>query len=319
MDFEEYHEDLIDVLKQGGTYQSICEELDISRTTARKYLSELKEQGVEYDEKRLGVGKKFFTLDEDNDEEYSLNGKDNYKIGVVSDTHLGSEGEQLDQLYDFYEKLVDKNVDFVLHAGDISDGCEIYRGHENHKIPEAIGWQRLENYVVDKYPETSEFKTLAISGNHDTRLFKKTGIRFVKEVAKQRDDLEYLGQEFASISLDDDFNIDIVHPAGASPYTLGYRAQTWLRNKKDSEKADMTIFGHLHQLLAGETEGSFILYAGSWQGQTPYLDRKGVKTNAGGWIVELNLEDRLQRIKTELFQYELGSESKNVNELIIDE
>ena len=318
MDLDDFEKSLVDNLKTGFTYEDVCEDLDVSQGTVRKYLDVLREKGVEISERRLKQGRKYFSIDEDVENTYSVNSGNDYRIGVVSDTHLGSEGEQLEYLNDFYNRLVKNDVDFVLHAGDVSDGCEIYRGHENHKIPEAIGWRRLEDYLVSNYPEVDEFKTLMISGNHDTRLFKKTGIRFVERVAERRKDLEYLGQEFASLDLNDEFSIDLVHPGGGSPYTLGYRAQTWLRNKKDSEKADMTVFGHLHQLLAGETEGSFILYAGSWQGQTPYLDRKGIKTDAGGWIVELNLEDKLSRIKTELFQYELGSEKKQVEELLVD-
>lgn len=303
---EDYEEKLVDLLREGVTYEDMQDELgDVSSTrAARRRLNKLRDKGVKIQEKTLDTKEKLFYLNQE-ERSVELQEKDNYKIGVVSDTHLGSEAEQLDSLEKMYEEMEEKDVDLVLHAGDISDGCDVYRGQSKHKKPEAIGWGRLIDYVVENYPKNDEFKTLFIDGNHDEKLFQKTGIPFGERVAKRRDDLVYLGEGYARVELGD-IDIDMVHPSGGTPYTLGYRAQTWLRNKNDSEKADITIFGHLHQMLDGKTEGSHILYAGAFQGQTPYLDKKGIKTQAGAHILEVDCdEDGIEHINIDRYDYEI--------------
>jgi len=45
------------------------------------------------------------------------------------------------------------------------------------------------------------------------------------------------------------------------------------------------------EYLNAETEGSQVLYAGAWQGSTPFLERKGIKPKAGGWLIDMEVED----------------------------
>ena len=305
---------VVNKLKDGMTYEEFENELDLSYHKAKGYLDSLREKGVDIGEKRLENGKKMFIIQSPR-KQFSMKSRPEYHFGVVSDTHLGSMAEQKSRLYDAYNEMVKKDREFVLHGGDISDGCNIYRGHREHKKPKAIGWQRLLNYVAEEYPETDEFKTLFIDGNHDGKLFQKTGIHFGEQLANLRDDLKYIGDSYANIDLGN-FDIDIVHPSGGTPYTMGYRAQTWLRNKTDKEKADLTIFGHLHQMLDGKTEGSHILYAGAFQGQTPYINRKGIDTNAGFHMLDVYCNDEgIEHIVIHRYDYDL----EKVSEVDIDE
>lgn len=279
-------------------------------------VDDLREEGYDIDSRDMGDDE-LYLIAEEVDSEYRWEQSDgNYRFAVISDTHLGSEGEQLDSLNDFYDEVVDRDIDVVFHSGDISDGTVknngrgMYRGHSNHLKPEAIGWHRLEDYVAENYPEREGVDTLFITGNHDNQLFKETGFRFGKKLENRRDDLHWLGDCFATIDLGD-VDMDLVHPSGGAPYTLGYRAQTWLRDKDEEDKADITIFGHLHQVLQAEAEGSHAFYAGAWQGQTPYLDRMGHKAKAGGWILDMDVSEEhgIERLGTEFIEYPLESES----------
>lgn len=295
---DEIPDGLVDDLKTGMTYEDFEEEYDWNRSKAKSAVEKLRSSGVDISEKTVDqYGTKLYQVDEQVDDEWSwVNEDGNYEFAIISDTHLGSSGEQLDSLNNFYDRLEEEDVDVVFHAGDISDGTVknngrgVYRGHSNHLKPEAIGWNRLIDYVSENYPERDDIDTLFISGNHDHQLFKNTGVRFGKELEERRDDLHWLGDSYANIDLGE-VDMDLVHPSGGAPYTLGYRAQTWLRDKPEEEKADITVFGHLHQFLNAETEGSQVLYAGAWQGSTPFLERKGIKPKAGGWVVDMEVED----------------------------
>ncbi|MDY6788837.1 MAG: metallophosphoesterase [Candidatus Nanohaloarchaea archaeon] len=314
---DEIPDGLVDDLKSGMTYDDFSEEYDWSRDKARSVVEELRATGRDISEKTVDqYGTKMYQIEDEVDDTWRwVNEDGHYNFAVISDTHLGSTGEQLDSLNDFYDRLEDEDIDVVFHAGDISDGTVknngrgVYRGHSNHLQPEAIGWDRLKNYVVENYPERDGIDTLFIEGNHDHQLFKNTGIRFGEQLDAERDDLHFLGDSYANIDLGE-VDMDLVHPSGGAPYTLGYRAQTWLRDKPDEQKADITVFGHLHQFLNAETEGSQVLYAGAWQGPTPFLERKGIKPKAGGWIVDMEVEDGdIRSWQTNRVMYPIEGES----------
>lgn len=312
------------------TYKDFEEQYDMGRDKARGKVQDLQAEGVPIAEETLDqYGTKMYRVtDEVQDEFRWINEDGNYNFAIISDTHLGSDGEQLDSLNKMYDRIEDEDIDIVFHAGDISDGTVknngrgVYRGHSNHLKPEAIGWDRLTNYVAENYPERGGVDTLFISGNHDHQLFKNTGIRFGKQLEDKRDDLHWLGDSYANIDLGE-VDMDLVHPSGGTPYTLGYRAQTWLRDKPDEEKADITVFGHLHQFLNAETEGSQVLYAGAWQAATPFLNRKGIKPKAGGWIIDMEVEDEeIRSWKTDRVMYPIESESdlsaEEINDMLED-
>lgn len=312
---------VIDDLRQGMTYEDFEQEYDIGQDKARNVVNHLKSTGRNIEEETLDqYGTKLYRLSEEVDDQFRWVQEDgDYQFAVISDTHLGSSGEQLDSLENFYDRLEEQGIDVVFHAGDISDGTVknngrgVYRGHSNHLKPEAIGWDRLLDYVQENYPERDGIDTLFIEGNHDHQLFKNTGIRFGEQLAEARDDLHFLGDSYANVDLGD-VDMDLVHPSGGAPYTLGYRAQTWLRDKPDEEKADITVFGHLHQFLNAETEGSQVLYAGAWQGSTPFLERKGIKPKAGGWIIDMEVEDEdIRSWQTDRVMYPLENDGSDVS------
>ena len=307
---DEELENLLDDLEKGITYDEIKESYQLNRSQARSTLNELKEN-YNLQEKTINdYGKKLFYLEKEPESIYNLEGAP--KMSIVSDTHLGSTAEQLENLEHAYDIIKDRDVDLILHAGDISDGCDIYRGHPKHKKAEASGWWRLIDYVLENYPE-SEIPTHFIDGNHDRALFNKIGKHFGEELSKERDDLIFLGDSYAELYLEDlDLDIQLVHPSGGVPYTLGYRGQTWLRDKPDESKADLTIFGHLHKLLNAKTEGSEILYAGAFQGETDYLERKGIKPQSGFWIVEFEKNEGISSFKTERIEFPMEETEKKI-------
>lgn len=308
-------EDIARELSEGATDNDINQLIDkhdeLEYEQSEEYILDLMENGYDIKEETAGDQPIYF-LDGSKQSKIGWK-KENgvYRIGVVSDTHLGSKAEQLNRLKSFYEEVKKNDIDNVLHAGDISDGCSIYRGHKQEKVPEAIGWGRLVDYVAEKYPEDDSIDTFFLEGNHDHKMYKKTGLRLGEQVDSKRNDLHYIGDSYARIELDEDVDVDLVHPSGGVPYTMSYRAQTWLRNKDDSDKADVTIFGHLHQFMNAHVEGSEVLYAGAFQGSTTYLERKGhVKPNAGGWIVEFAVEDgEIEKWITNKIQYPLENKS----------
>jgi len=304
---------LLGDFKDGITRSELNNKYNINDEKVDKFIDKLREKG--HDIQHEGAdGEEIYYLSAEVPNKFSIGSEgEKVKFGIVSDTHLGSEAEQMKSLEKYYDKLQEEDVDIVLHAGDISDGIGVYRGQIQHKKDGTRTWSDLIDYVAENYPQREGIHTFFIEGNHDAKMFDKTGIHLGEELERRRDDLHYIGDNYANLDLGG-LNIDIVHPSGGQPYTLGYRAQTWLRDKPSSEIADVTIFGHLHQFLDAESEGSQVIYAGAFQGSTPYLNKKGIKPKAGGWIVEAELsendEDQIESWIAQRIQFSLEDKGK---------
>lgn len=311
-------DEIIDDLKEGLTYDDLTENYDLSRSQARSQIDDLKDQGYSIQEKTVNKhGKKMFILEHE-PKEYTLETEGT--LGFASDTHLGSKAEQLKSLHKYYDEIEDKDINIVFHAGDLSDGCYVYRGQRHEKKPEAIGWARLLDYVEENYPEREGVTTFVIEGNHDRKFYQQNGLFFTEEIAKRRDDIEFLGDGFAEVELEDlDMDIQLVHPRGGVPYTLGYRAQDWMREKSEEDKPDFAELGHIHKFLEGKTEGVDFVYGGCFQGETEYTQTKGIKPRAGAWIIKFEKENGQKIISPTRIEYPLEQKDKKIISLNSEE
>jgi len=218
-------------------------------------------------------------------------------------------------------------VDTVFHAGDITDGWEVHQNQVNELEAEAIGWQRLREYTVEHYPKRPGMDTLFISGNHDRKLWRRQGVRLGKQLDNRRDDLHWLGDSMARLVFGtgpDAVDLELIHPSGGQPYTLGYRAQTLYREQPTDMRPDIAAIGHLHGRLQAASEGVEAFYAGCWKDLTTYGKRKGHAAEIGGFDVELTIADgRVDEIATSFLSYETNSEhgrgsAPSINDVIND-
>jgi hypothetical protein len=301
---------LLRALESSGlTYTDFDDQYGYSRDQAERLLDDLREKGwpIEFDVVD-DHGTRLWYISVERDKQYAAGRGDGiYRFALISDTHLGSQAEHLEELHDFYDRLVERGITTVYHAGDISDGYEVYRHHVNELKSEAIGWQRLRQYVADRYPQRDGITTHFITGNHDYRFYKRNGIHLGELLDGDREDLHWLGEMQATIVFDPGAGIDLelIHPSGGTPYTVGYRAQTLYRERPPEDRPTLAGIGHLHDKMQANAEGVEAFYTGCWQGPTPYIKRKGLPTKIGGWIVELEIADgTVRRLRTEWIGYE---------------
>ena len=286
--------DILKVLKGGKyTYKEIAKLLNIKKSKARREIQKLKENGYSVISEYTRKGKLVHYLQTDpiESEDFIYIQKPK-KIGIVSDTHLGSKYCALKKLKEFYKILEDEGVDVIIHAGDLTDGNgRVYKGQLNEVY--VYGFDDMLDYVVNEYPESS-VKTMLISGNHDDSFLKSEGANIVKMICEQRDDLQYLGSIAARLKdYDNDFLIEVVHSKGQTPYARSYKAQKQLEQMV--EKPDLSIRGHLQTSMFLPYLESNVFEAGCFQEQTPFLKRMGLYPQVGGWIVEIG-EDRIKPV-----------------------
>lgn len=137
---------------------------------------------------------------------------DSVKIGIVSDTHLCSKHQQLSYLKAIYKRFADEGIKIVLHAGDLLEGRNMYRGWELEVLFHGADDQVA--YAVANYPKEEGITTYLISGNHDSSFMVNAGINVVKLVCDQRPDMKYLGSYGAYLDLPGGLRAYLHHGAG---------------------------------------------------------------------------------------------------------
>lgn len=203
-------------------------------------------------------------------------------IGVVSDTHLGSAHAALSELQAVYDEFAFRGVQMVLHAGDVFAGGGMYR----NQTADAIAPIDQVCFAEEHYPKAPGVRTHMISGNHDLHgAFGDAKRNPVQELSRRRRDVVYLGDERATVVLDDGTRVLLAHGSGPTTYAHSYKAQRFIEQISPERMPDLLVLGHFHKAGFFRHAGVTCLMAGCFQHETEYLRRNLVTPDVGGWIL----------------------------------
>ena len=264
--------------KKGTSIESICEKLGVKDYEVLGVIELLKQNGLLVDVVDGIVYKlpKPKTIDDVYQVPSDL---EHLKLLLISDTHLCSKYDRLDILRYLYAKAEDEGVKHVLHSGDFTDG--------RSKRPEHIyelrepSYQGQVDYCVDKYPEFSG-KTYAIQGNHDDWWYKSTGSEILKSIAKDREDIVYLGPDVADMKIGK-LKIRLFHGAGGGAYAKSYKLQKYLDAIPMSERPDILQTGHIHQSFYMKQDKTHCFQTSCLEDLTPYCRGMGLGNDKSCW------------------------------------
>jgi len=93
-----------------------------------------------------------------------------HRIGIMSDTHIGSLYDQIDNVRDFVNKCEEMECEIILHSGDICDGIDMRPYHEYEIYLHTL--DEIEEGIISSLPEIG-IPYYLITGNHDHSIFKK--------------------------------------------------------------------------------------------------------------------------------------------------
>ena len=229
---------------------------------------------------------------------------DTVRIGIVSDTHLGSKHQQLTYLKQIYQYFAELDIKIVLHGADLLEGNGfLYRGQNFEMF--VHGADEQVDYAINNYPRVKGIKTYIISGNHDLSFFSQSGVDVVKKVCQSREDMGYIGQYSGFINLPGNMLTYLLHGAGANSYARSYKLQKIVENFSSENKPKLFIMGHYHITnVLPNYRNVFSMLPGCFQSQTPFLTRLGLSPDVGGWVLEYcvndyDIKNGLTRIKAE--------------------
>lgn len=213
------------------------------------------------------------------------------KFGVISCTHFGSKYAQITALHKYYQKCKDHGVDTVFHCGDLVDGERVYRGQrfEQH----LQGFKDQRDFTVANYPKIEGIKTYIIAGNHDDSLLTYANIDVVAEIVLQREDMDYLGRYGAYVLLNGVIIAKLHHGGpGGQAYARSYKMQKFVESFTSENKPQLYFLGHYHTNFQDFLRNIHCFQVACFQGQTPYLVRKGLDPQITGWIIEYDVSTK---------------------------
>lgn len=210
------------------------------------------------------------------------------RIGIVSDTHIGSKFQQISSLRDFYQYADSRGVQAYLHAGDMLEG--IHQAHRDAAYEQyAHGVDAQVSAVVKQYPK-SNARTYFVDGNHDDWAFQNVGVTSGAMIEAKRPDFTYLGYHSAFVELGN-MRFLIQHGSkGGSAYAKSWKSQKLIEGLADNERTntDVAIFGHYHQdAYIGRYMGVFGFMVGCFKAQDRFLRMLGKSPTIGGLILEI--------------------------------
>jgi len=234
------------------------------------------------------------------------NGASSLKLGVTSDWHVGSLYCNERAIIDFHEYAYSQGVRHFVNAGDVIEGESNYKG-QIYEIKQA-GLTRqvaaLEE-IACKLPQGAEY--IFITGNHCGGYHKEVGIDIGDYIEMKIPMLKYIGRDKGMIEISTpsgDVRVQLIHPDGGTAYAVSYKVQKIVEGLAGGDKPHLLVVGHYHKAeLLPRIRNVAALQAGTFQEQTPFMARKGAEAHVGGWIVEFEMGELYNRIKTEFVSF----------------
>ncbi len=284
---------LVDLLKRPKTREELMEACDISDRVLDAMLEDLKDNGYLIDTSgdKLCLAK---VTPQAEPQEIDVKWKGNRQIrfGVVSDNHINSKYTQITLLHEAYDRFQREGIKHVYNAGDIDEGEQMRKGHQYECYHQ--GADDHVDEIVRVYPVREKITTHFITGNHDASFIKLSGIDIGKQIANQRPDMNYLGQDDVIVNLTPHCRLEVMHPGGGSAYAWSYRPQKIVESLEGGTKPNVLLIGHYHKAEYLFYRNVHILQAGTTQAQTPWMRSKALHASMGCWIVDLDVTDEGQ-------------------------
>ncbi len=232
------------------------------------------------------------------------------RFGVVSDTQMNNRYSRirdiLPTLYDLFKK---QKAEFVVHCGDLTDGCF----KKNKNVDEMIKLfpSEIVDHVVEEYPKVNGLKTYFIGGNDDDTFLNKgpKALRMdvCKAIDEKREDLHYLGMYEADIKLAPKTILRIFHPSKGSrkPYTISYPLQQIIDRLEGGEKPDIMCVGYYHRVYNFRWRDVEAYLAGTTENQTPTMRANQLGADVGAWLLDANIDKKgeLKDVDSEIIPF----------------
>jgi len=264
-----------------------AKELDIyvqsANTTQSKYLNKIFETYSEAELKIIAEGK---TQILEKSKKLNINFDGNrVRIGVMTDTHIGHQKFYEQRLFAAFEEFKKEKVDFVCHAGDVTEGMSHRPGHIYELT--HLGYDQQKKYAVELFGQWTDTPIYAVSGNHDRWYIKSNGANIVGDISKELKNFKFIGHDTGDICLNDKVKINLWHGEDGNSYALSYRVQKIIESIQGGEKPSIMFCGHTHKYVKLFERNIHAISVGCMEDQTDWMRGKRIPAHVGFGVYDI--------------------------------
>lgn len=251
-----------DVIKKINSYwedtsdREIARQLGIGRHSVAKYRKDIQQALTQWDKKKLQLLEHYTDKDIQEMLNYiatntkkeineTLSEPWSLRFAVVSDTHFWAKWAARDELWEFYDKAKDKWVECFVHAGDMVDGCGVYKWQQFEQ--DKVWFEEQLEDIKQNYPNVW-LPTYWIWWNHEEHFLKANGVNICKAIETVRQDLINLWFYDARLKLNG-IDINLHHWGGSLSYAKDYKMKKYLDSLPVEWQPDVFILWHYHTAL----------------------------------------------------------------------
>lgn len=302
----------VDILRKGPlTLRELCDTLDVSPRKAEAIVKTLEasQHNIVYTGEAVEITKE---PEPGGKRRINLAKFENkfYKIGFISDNHLGCKHERLDVLHSMYDIFQSEGVKHVYNTGNWIDGEARFNKHEL----KVHGMDGQINYMLKNYPVRDGVTTHYIAGDdHEGWYAQRNAInigKYLELKAREagRTDLDYLGYLEADVIFEmpeGQAVLRLMHPGGGSAYALSYAPQKIVESFTGGEKPDILLLGHYHKFDHLYYRSVHVVQTGCTENQTSFMRKKKLQAAIGGGIIDFAVDrtGHVNRFKVEWFPH----------------
>jgi len=282
-------EDVLDILRQTRTpiaASNIALALSIPKWKLIENIQMLEKMGYEI-KKVVHGNETYYVLarygDLDTKRIYKEVGSVNTPLLASSDWHIGSRGFSELAFKQLVEDVKKYNIKDVLVAGDVIQGKGVHAREALDLLVMNIDDQvDLAVQYLSMFPK--DVTIHLTHGGHEEHLMGsvRVGYNALRHIASRVDNCIYYGYG-ARLSLNNKYSLIMMHTSGGLPYATSYKAE----RIDDSlvERADVSVFGHRHQLFTiAKPPGRLLIEGGTLQRENSFITWKG-GTAQIGWSI----------------------------------
>lgn len=226
---------------------------------------------------------------------------DTITFAVLGDVHMGSKFSDTEVLNKAYDDIASRGITTVLNTGDISEGHYTNRPTSINDLTH-IGFQEQLRHIVQDYPQREDVMTYFITGNHDYTHMRNGLANIGETIGGIREDMMYLGHNFARVYLHPAFSVSIIHPSDSSTKALSQRLQNIINNS-NTRKSDMMFVGHYHKTLYMHYKGVHGYLVPSMQRETTFMQDYNMTSDVGYIIVTVKVaNDEIIKVDNEFIR-----------------
>ena len=285
--------------KRKITFRDLCDELDLAPAKVEAIVEDAISFGykISFQDDALSLNRTLPIQKITTKIHVPSPAKRRLRVGVVSDTHFGSDGALNAELKHFVNVAYDEyGVRTMLHCGDILAGNQVYKGQE----AEVTHWgcDAQVGDAVENLPKRKNLELYGILGNHDASFIKLAGIDVGEKLADKRSDFHYIGALQEKILING-IEIELAHlksSAHARSYSLEKHVY---RTYSKSNQPQALFCGHKHTNGYFEVQQIHTFLVPCFEDPSLHLQYCDFQASIGGLIVDFVLDEYANIIRVE--------------------